>query len=65
MTSKISEFTRRDIFDHVFLEKINLYGRLEEIDFLARIWDLEAMPSTDSRFKNATGRHIAAYNQQR
>jgi hypothetical protein len=55
MASKISEITRRDIMDLVFLEKINLYGRLEEINFLSRIWDLEAMPSTDSRFKDAMG----------
>lgn len=55
MATHISEITRRDIFDLVFLEKIILHGRLEEIDFLSRIWDLEAMPSTDSRFKNARG----------
>ncbi len=28
-------------------------GRLNERDFLARIYDLENMPSTDSRFSNA------------
>jgi hypothetical protein len=55
MATKISEITRRDIFDLVFLEKINLYGRLDEVEFLSRIWDIEAMPSTDSRFKNAMG----------
>jgi len=55
MASKISEITRRDIFDLVFLEKINIYGRLEEMEFLSRIWDLEGMPSTDARFKNALG----------
>lgn len=55
MATKISEITRRDIVDSIFLENINLYGRLEEIDFLARIWDLDSLPSFDSRFKNATG----------
>ena len=55
MASKISEITRREIFDLVVLENINLYGRLEEMDFLSRIWDLESMPSTDSRFSNAAG----------
>jgi AbiJ N-terminal domain 3/Abortive infection C-terminus len=55
MATKISEITRRDIFDLVSLEKINIYGRLEEIEFLSRIWDMEAMPSTDSRFKDALG----------
>ena len=55
MATKISEITRRDIFDLISLEGINLYGRLEEIEFLSRIWDLEVIPSTDARFKNARG----------
>jgi hypothetical protein len=53
MTQKITAITRRDIIDTIFLEKILIYGRLEEIDFLSRIWNLESMPSTDSRFDNA------------
>ena len=55
MASKITEITRRDILDLIFLEGINLYGRLEETEFLSRIWDLNLMPSTDSRFKDALG----------
>ena len=39
----------------VFVERINLYGRLDETEFLSRIWDLEAMSSTDGRFQNAIG----------
>lgn len=31
------------------------YGKLSEIDFLKRIYDLEALPSYDSRFENAAG----------
>jgi len=53
MTNKITEITRRDILDVILLEKIAIYGRLEEIDFLSRIWDLESLPSTDGRFGNA------------
>lgn len=36
-------------------EEINMpfYGRLNEIEFLSRIYDLDNMPSTDSRFPNA------------
>lgn len=34
---------------------IPVYGRLNEIDFLSRIYDLESMPSTDNRFPNASG----------
>lgn len=55
MASKITEITRRDILDLIFLEKINLYGRLEEPEFLSRLWDLDSMSSTDGRYKNATG----------
>lgn len=55
MASKITEITRRDILDLIFLEQINLYGRLEEIGFLSRIWNLDSMPSFDSRYPNATG----------
>jgi hypothetical protein len=49
----ISEITRRDIFDHLTLEKIAWHGRLDETGFLGRIWDLGDMPSTDGRFKDA------------
>lgn len=31
------------------------YGRLTELDFLKRIYDLKALPSYDSRFNNAEG----------
>lgn len=31
------------------------YGRLEEIDFLKKIYELDKIPSRDSRFKNAEG----------
>jgi AbiJ N-terminal domain 3 len=55
MAIKITEITRRDILDSILLEQINLYGRLEEIEFLARIWDLNSMPSTDGRFENVLG----------
>jgi len=55
MTIKITEITRRDILDTISVEKINLYGRLDETAFLSRIWDLNSMPSYDGRFENAAG----------
>jgi AbiJ N-terminal domain 3/Abortive infection C-terminus len=51
----ISEITRRDIFDSLTLELVDWAGRLEEPDFLARIYDLADMRSTDGRFKDAAG----------
>ena len=50
----ISEFTRRAIMDYLSLQ-VSWSGRLEEADFLARIYDLNNMPSYDHRFENAHG----------
>lgn len=52
---KISEATRRDIFDSIVIENVPWNGRLEEPDFLARLFDLKSLPSTDGRFKDAYG----------
>lgn len=52
---EISEATRRDIFDLIVLENVVWSGRLEEPDFLARLFDLKSLPSTDSRFNDAYG----------
>lgn len=48
---KISHLTKRDIIDA--LAGTNWCGRLEEIEFLNRIFNLETLPSHDSRFGNA------------
>lgn len=58
MTGKrnaITHVTRRNIFDYLSMEKIAWAGRLDEPDFLGRIWELSAMPSNDSRYANAGG----------
>jgi hypothetical protein len=52
---KISPLTRRDIFDAMKIEKVVWNGRLEETEFLARLYDLSALPSDDGRFKDAAG----------
>jgi hypothetical protein len=54
-TTLITQVTRRKIFDTITLSKVFWKGRLEEPDFLARIYDLDTMPSTDSRYKTAAG----------
>jgi len=64
---QITEITRRDIFA-LFLYGMDIeefwenkrisygcYGKLSELDFLKRIYDLKALPSCDSRFDNAEG----------
>jgi len=52
---KISQLTRRDIIDSMVADKVNWCGRLEESEFLARLFDLQSLPSTDGRFNNAEG----------
>ncbi len=49
----ISEVTRRNILDTMRLEKISWAGRLEETEFLGRLYDLKALCSRDPRFKSA------------
>lgn len=50
---KITEVTRRDITEIFLRENLPWYGRLGEIEFLGRLYNLEEMPSDDSRFDNA------------
>jgi len=45
----ISELTSRDIFDFIRVNNIDWAGRLSEIEFLDRLYDLDGLPSTDSR----------------
>jgi hypothetical protein len=49
----VSQLTRRDIFDYLSMDSVAWHGRLEEVAFLERIWDLSSLPSTDGRFRNA------------
>jgi len=53
MANQIQSITRRNIFDFIQAEAFWWAGRLDEIDFLSRIFDLEQMESYDSRFPNA------------
>lgn len=52
---KISTITRKDIIDALVAENIRWNGRLEEQEFLSRLFDLTSLPSTDPRFGNAAG----------
>jgi len=55
MSQKITSITRRNIFDFIQVEDFWWAGRLEESNFLSRMFDLENMPSNDDRFLNAAG----------
>ena len=52
---KISQITRRDLVDAITVEKINWSGRMEESEFLSRLYNLSSLPSGDSRFNDAAG----------
>ena len=49
--NSISAATRRDVFDLLRLENVDWAGRFEEADFLSRLYDLDELPSHDSRFR--------------
>jgi len=56
---QISAITRRNLFDELIVmetdSRRHISGRLDLVTFLKRIWPLEQMPSTDSRFEDAAG----------
>ncbi|KVZ00159.1 abortive infection family protein [Burkholderia ubonensis] len=46
---------RINIFDAMRLEDVVWCGKLDDVEFLSRLFDLQRLPSTDSRFKDAAG----------
>lgn len=53
--SDLPRGARLNILDGLRLEGISWRGRLNDVEFLSRLYDLEKMPSDDSRFKDAAG----------
>lgn len=53
--NRITAITRRKLFDSIALSGLSWSGRLEEPDFLGRIYDLSELPSTDTRYRDASG----------
>lgn len=51
--NKITSITRQAIADEMELSEINYSAQTAEVDFLARIINLKALPSTDRRYSNA------------
>ena len=54
-TNSLTEITRRDIRRALIREGLSWCGELEETEFLNRLYNLSALPSTDHRFENAEG----------
>ena len=52
---QITELTRRTIFDALRVGKYFWAGKLDEVEFLARVFDLTSLPSRDSRHSDMEG----------
>jgi hypothetical protein len=57
---EISELTRRNIFDVLRMENVSWCGRLDDHEFLSRLYDLNSLPSYDPRYETA-GRDIVQH----
>lgn len=53
--NRVSEVTRRNVVDELCLSKVDWAGRLDEVKFLSRIFNLSALPSQDNRHKTMEG----------
>lgn len=54
--SSITDLTRRNIFDYLAMERVAWAGRLEETQFIVRVWPNAAdLPSYDTRYTDALG----------
>jgi len=51
--NKITVITRRNIADEINISRLLYHGRLDEPDFLNRLYDLKSLPSRDYRYTNA------------
>lgn len=55
LNGEISRVTRQNIVDGLRIDNVIWSGRLEEVEFLERIYDLQSLPSFDVRFPDAAG----------
>lgn len=54
-SSNLPKSVRQNIADGLRLEKVKWHGELNDVEFLSRLYELEKLPSTDSRYKDAAG----------
>jgi AbiJ N-terminal domain 3 len=52
--TEISEVTRRSIVDFFTMSQTHWSGRLQDNEFLARLYDLNSLPSHDYRYRTAS-----------
>jgi hypothetical protein len=51
----VTDLTRRTIFDALRVGKHSWAGKLDDVDFLSRLFDLSSLPSRDNRHKDMAG----------
>lgn len=49
----VSTATRRNIIDGLRLNNVKWHGRIDEVEFLERIYELKTIPSSDRRYETA------------
>ena len=54
-TSELPKRVRQNILDGLRLDDVKWYGRLNDVEFLSRLYELEKLPTTDHRYKDAAG----------
>ncbi|WP_245841644.1 abortive infection family protein [Sphingomonas lenta] len=52
---RVRRQTRQNIIDGLRIDQVAWCGTLDDVDFLARLYSLDALPSYDSRYKDAAG----------
>ena len=52
--ARISRQTRSNVFDWLSLSEYDWSGRLQHPQFLARLYDLEELPSRDHRYRTTS-----------
>lgn len=53
--ARVRRQTRLNIIDGLRIDNVAWSGKLDDVDFLARIYDLQALQSYDPRYKDAAG----------
>lgn len=53
--SELPRQVRVNVLDGLRLENVAWNGQLDDVEFLSRLFDLQQLPSTDSRYKDAAG----------
>ena len=53
--AEIRKQTRQNIIDGLRLDNVFWSGKLDDVAFLARIYELQALPSFDTRYQDAAG----------